>query len=414
MARVAGRPGPRERTPTLLTMSAVTDPAAGSAAGSVGRTATGPDPDSAALAWFDGWLATDLLETRDLRAEPDVLDSGGWWAVVGEFDGPITGYRFGSVRRAPRPRPAGPWRGPDPGSWRSSLDGPAYRDGVRAIQRSIAAGDVYQVNLCRLLSAPLPAGADPLALAQVLAAGNPAPYQGVLRLPDRWLVTASPELFLQRDGDRVTSSPIKGTAAPGGPFADKDVPENVMITDLVRNDLGRVARAGSVQVTALLHREEHPGLAHLVSTVTAVLRPEAGWRELLAATFPPGSVSGAPKSSALRVIDRLEPVSRGPYCGAIGYVSAGHPEDDHPEPHRPEEDHPGAGRHRARLAVGIRSFFTTGDLSGSDPRDPARLHFGTGAGITWGSDPDDEWAETELKAARLVSLASGTRPPPVR
>lgn len=340
-----------------------------------------------AFAWFDGRWATDLVRTVDLRTDPGVLDDGGWWAVVGEFEGPLWGHRFASVRPGPRPRPGSPWTGPAAGSWRSSLDGPAYRAGVRAIRESIAAGDVYQVNLCRLLSAPLPAGADPLALAEVLAAGNPAPYQGVLRLPDRWLVTASPELFLDRDGDRVTSSPIKGTAGPGQPFADKDVPENVMITDLMRNDLGRVARAGSVRVSALLHREEHPGLAHLVSTVTATLRPGVGWGELLDATFPPGSVSGAPKSSALRVIDRLEPVARGPYCGTIGYVDADH--------------------RRARLAVGIRGFFTTGDLSGADPRDPARLHFGTGAGITWGSDEGDEWAETELKAARLVALASG-------
>lgn len=346
-----------------------------------------PGNAAAAFAWFDGRWATDLVQTVDLRADPDVLDDGGWWAVVGEFEGPMWGHRFATVRRGPRPRSVGPWTGPTADAWRSSLDGPAYRAGVRAIREAISAGDVYQVNLCRLLSAPLPPGADPLALAEVLAAGNPAPYEGVLRLPDRWLVTASPELFLERDGAQVTSSPIKGTAGPRQPFAAKDGPENVMITDLMRNDLGRVARPGSVRVTALLHREEHPGLAHLVSTVTATLRPGVGWGQLLGATFPPGSVSGAPKSSALRVIDRLEPVARGPYCGTIGYVDA--------------------DRGRARLAVGIRGFFTTGDLAGADPRDPARLHFGTGAGITWGSDEDDEWAETELKAARLVALASG-------
>lgn len=348
-----------------------------------------PGATAPALAWFDGHLATDLVESVDLRADPGVLDDGGWWAVVGEFEGPLWGHRFATVRRAPRPRPARPWVGPSASAWRSSLDGAAYRAGVLAVREAIAAGDVYQVNLCRLLSAPLPVGADPLALAAVLARGNPAPWEGVLRLPDRWLVTASPELFLARDGDEVTTSPIKGTAGPGQPFAAKDEPENVMITDLMRNDLGRVARAGSVRVTALLHRQEHPGLAHLVSTVTATLRPGVGWGDLLAATFPPGSVSGAPKSSALRVIDRLETVRRGPYCGTIGYVDA--------------------DRGRARLAVGIRGFFTTGDLTGADPGDPGRLHFGTGAGITWGSDPDDEWAETELKASRLVALASGTQ-----
>jgi para-aminobenzoate synthetase component 1 len=196
------------------------------------------------------------------------------------------------------------------------------------------------------------------------------------------VVTASPELFLSRDRDVLASSPIKGTTQPGKPFADKDFPENIMITDLVRNDLGRIGRAGSVTVTALLERQEHPGLAHLVSTVTARLADNVGWAAILAATFPPGSVTGAPKIRAQQVISELEPVPRGPYCGAIGYVDAD------------------AGQ--ARLAVGIRTFHTVPGTAGSD-----QLLFGTGAGITYSSDPDAEWAETELKAARLIALASG-------
>ncbi len=122
--------------------------------------------------------------------------------------------------------------------------------------------------------------------------------------------------------------------------------------------------------------EEHPGLVHLVSTVRASVRPGVGWPDLLAASFPPGSVSGAPKSTALKAIRALEPVARGPYCGAIGYVDS--------------------DRERARLAVGIRTFWAVDGL----------LRFGTGAGITWESDPEREWDETELKAARLVGLAS--------
>jgi para-aminobenzoate synthetase component I len=155
-----------------------------------------------------------------------------------------------------------------------------------------------------------------------------------------------------------------------------------MITDLVRNDLGRIGRPGSVTVTELLARQEHPGLAHLVSTVTARLADGVGWSKILAATFPPGSVTGAPKIRAQEVITELEPVARGPYCGAVGYVDA--------------------DRRRARLAVGIRTFFTTADsaTTGGD-----LLHFGTGAGITYSSDPDAEWQETELKAARLIALA---------
>jgi para-aminobenzoate synthetase component 1 len=150
-----------------------------------------------------------------------------------------------------------------------------------------------------------------------------------------------------------------------------------MITDLVRNDLGAIAQTGSVDVLDLCAVEQHPGLVHLVSRVGARLRAEVGWPDILAATFPPGSVSGAPKSSALRIIGDVEPVSRGPYCGAVGWVDADH--------------------RRAVLAVGIRTFWLAGGA----------LHFGTGAGITWGSDPAREWEETELKARHLVGLASG-------
>ena len=340
-------------------------------------------PVPAPMAHFDGLLATDLVQVADLTADPGVLDRGGWWAVLATFEGELTGYRFAAVTATDLPTPSDPWRGPDPASWRSSMDETDFLDGVHRIRRSIEAGDVYQVNLCRLLSAPLGSGSDPVALAHLLADGNPAPYQGVLRLDDRWVVTASPELFLSRDGNLLSSSPIKGTTRPAQPFADKDFPENIMITDLVRNDLGRIGRPGSVTVTALLERQEHPGLAHLVSTVTARLADGVGWAEILAATFPPGSVTGAPKIRAQQVISELEPVPRGPYCGGIGYIDAD------------------AGR--ARLAVGIRTFFTSPDRSGGAGQ---LLNFGTGAGITYPSDPADEWAETELKAANLIALAS--------
>ncbi len=345
-------------------------------------------PARAPMAHVDGLLATDLIDVADLTADPGVLDRGGWWAVLATFEGAMTGYRFASVRPAALPEPAAAWHGPDQATWRSSLDEGAYIRGVHRIRRYIEAGDVYQVNLCRVLSAPLSRPSDPLALARLLAAGNPAPYQGVLQLGDRWVVTASPELFLSLDGDLLASSPIKGTTEPGKPFADKDFPENIMITDLVRNDLGRLGRPGSVTVTALLERQEHPGLAHLVSTISARLAEGIGWAAILAATFPPGSVTGAPKIRARQVISELEPVPRGPYCGAIGYVDA--------------------DARRARLAVGIRTFYTAPDRSAGDITGDL-LHFGTGAGITYSSEPDAEWAETELKAARLIGLASRPR-----
>lgn len=336
-------------------------------------------------AHFDGRLATDLVEVADLTADASPLDGGGWWALVATFEGRVTGYRFSRVTTAPlpSPEPGAGWSGPPPADWRSSLDRAGFVARVHRVREAIAAGEVYQVNVCRMLRAPVRA-ADPWALADRLADGNPAPYAGVVDVGDDWVVTASPELFLERDGDLVRSAPIKGTARPGEPFADKDFPENIMITDLVRNDLGRVARPGTVTVTGLLERQEHPGLAHLVSTVQARLRAGVGWNDLLAATFPPGSVTGAPKIRARQLISELEQVPRGPYCGAVGYVDAD------------------AGR--ARLAVGIRTFVgaSAGESGGG-----STVSFGTGAGITYASDAEDEWAETELKAARLIALASG-------
>src|SRR5581483_11418868 len=190
-----------------------------------------------------------------------------------------------------------------------------------------------------------------------------APHAAYVSLPARGIeiASASPERFLRRDGDVVESRPIKGTAASAGGFLPKDRAENVMIVDLVRNDLGRVCQWGSVSVPALCAVEAHPGLHHLVSTVRGRLRPDVGWGELLAATFPPGSVSGAPKLAALDVIGKLEPVPRGPYCGAVGWVDA--------------------DRRRADLAVAIRTFW----------REAGELHFGTGGGITWDSTAAGEW-----------------------
>jgi para-aminobenzoate synthetase component 1 len=196
------------------------------------------------------------------------------------------------------------------------------------------------------------------------------PAQGV------HVASASPECFLEREGSRVRSRPIKGTAATEDGFLAKDRAENVMIVDLVRNDLGRVCEWGTVSVPALCAVEAHPGLFHLVSTVEGRLRRGLGWADAIDATFPPGSVTGAPKLAALDAIAALEPVDRGVYCGAVGWVDA--------------------GRRRGALNVAIRTFWL----------DEGRLHFGTGGGITWDSDPDGEWAETELKAARLVALAS--------
>ncbi|CAO0833889.1 chorismate-binding protein [Streptomyces microflavus] len=336
------------------------------------------------MARFGGLVASGL---QDVTHDPAALDSSGFWAVCADFEGRTVCARFSSVRREEVPAPVpGAWRGPAAGQWATSLDREAYTAGVRRIRAYIAAGEVYQANLCRVLSAPLPdpGRADVDALTALLARGNPAPYAGTIRLPEHGVevATASPELFLRRDGRTVESGPIKGTGRTEDDLLEKDHAENVMIVDLVRNDLGRVCATGSVTVPDLCVVEKHPGLVHLVSTVRGELAEGAGWPELLAAAFPPGSVTGAPKSSALRIIEELERSPRGPYCGAIGWVDA--------------------DRGTASLAVGIRTFWI--DRTGSAPL----LRFGTGAGITWGSDPEREWDETELKASRLLAVASGT------
>ncbi|WP_371482909.1 chorismate-binding protein [Kitasatospora sp. NBC_00315] len=348
---------------------------------------SGPALPPSPLARFGGRLATGL---RDVTSDPAALDSAGFWAVVHDFEGRLTCARFDDVRPAPAPPRADAWRGPHPDSWRSSLDRSAYTAGVRRIREHIAAGEVYQANLCRVLSAPLPdpARSDIDALTGLLALGNPAPYAGTVRLPAHGveIATASPELYLRRDGDTVSSGPIKGTGRTEDDLLAKDHAENVMIVDLVRNDLGRVCATGTVTVPDLCVVEKHPGLVHLVSTVRGTLRADAGWPGLFAGTFPPGSVTGAPKSSALGIIDALERAPRGPYCGAVGWVDA--------------------DRGEGELAVGIRTFW----IDRADPEAPV-LRFGTGAGITWDSDPDREWAETELKAARLVAIASAAGTP---
>jgi para-aminobenzoate synthetase component I len=326
------------------------------------------------LAYLGGRLATGLVEiTDDLR----VLDRCGTWAVVITYEGIVTCARFDTWQGRTLPS-AHAWTGPPITGWSSSMDQVAYVAGVEEVRRRIAAGTVYQVNLCRVLSAPLGGNTDLRPLARLLADRHPAPYVGLITLPDAGIhvATASPELYLRRDRSLVKSSPIKGTARARGDLTDKDAAENVMIVDLVRNDLSRVCSTGSIAVEGLLTVEQHPGLVHLVSTVTGRLAPGRGWADLIGATFPPGSVTGAPKSTAVQAISELEPVPRGPYCGAVGWVDA--------------------DSGKGELAVGIRTFWAA----------DGQLHFGTGAGITWSSEPMREWNETELKAERLVGLAS--------
>ncbi|WP_159449638.1 chorismate-binding protein [Demequina sp. NBRC 110057] len=344
---------------------------------------------------FRGVRAWDAVEQIDALRDGHRLAEGGFWVLVGTFEGRVDAWRMAHVERGDAtPETTGrEWRGPAADAWVTSLDRRAYMAAVDRIRGDIRDGDVYQANLCRVLAARLaagPEGPDAVALSERLAAGNPSRFASRIAIPrtadaaGAWVVSASPELYLAVSGDTVTSAPIKGTAAPGEAMLPKDEAENVMITDLVRNDLSHVALPGTVTVPEFLGIHELPGLVHLQSTVEARLAPAFDWTApmwpaLLDGTFPPGSVSGAPKASALRIIAREERVARGPYCGAIGWIDA--------------------DRRQAELAVGIRTFWW-------DDADGGTLRFGTGAGITWGSESEREWDETELKANRLIGLAS--------
>ena len=317
--------------------------------------------------WMGNRLATNCVEISN---DPASLNKPGFWAVVNTFEGKWICARFENVVNAPLPQST--WQ-PVADQWSSSLNQDQYESNVELIKEKIAQGEIYQVNLCRVLTTqcdqPL------LGLAGRLQEANPAPYASYLKLPNLEIASASPELFLDRSGKRIKSTPIKGTATTAS-FGEKDKAENVMIVDLMRNDFGSICESGSVDVPRLLATQEHPGLFHLVSDVVGNLRSDIKWEDISEHLLPAGSISGAPKSSALKTIAQVEQVPRGPYCGVIGWV---------------EGD-------KALLSVGIRIFWSEND---------GKIHFGTGAGITWQSDPNQEWEETQLKAKRLTAIASG-------
>lgn len=322
-----------------------------------------------AMFWMGGRLATDLAE---ITHDPADLDDGGFWAVSTTFEGAFTAARFESVVRADFPTHQ--WAKIET-HWHSSRTQSQYIEYVESIQTSIAQGWVYQVNACRELSTPIDESRNLRGLFSSILVDNPAPWASYFEAPGINIASASPELFLKRTGNRVRTSPIKGTQLPGQThFGAKDIAENVMIVDLMRNDFGAICEGGTVNVPRLLASEPHPGLVHLVSDIEGELRAGISWSEIFSALQPAGSISGAPKSSAISVISENEN-ARGPYCGALGWVQGD----------------------ACELSVAIRIFF----------KDRA-LRFGTGAGITWGSVPKDEWEETELKARRLISIAGGS------
>ena len=290
-------------------------------------------------------------------------------------------------------RPAGPSPPPRIGAFVSGTSQAAYAAAVGRIQDYLRAGDVYQVNLSRRLVAPLTEG-DPLWIAAALRARSPAPHaiwmgrRGQPEGPvDAYLVGNSPERFLAVDATgAIETRPIKGTRPRAEGAADaalraelsgaaKDRAEHVMIVDLERNDLGRVCETGSVVVDGLLRVVALPTVFHLVSTVRGRLRAGVGLEELLRATFPGGSITGAPKRRAMEIIDELEPGPRGLYTGATGWLGA-------------------CGE--LELAVAIRTATVAG----------GELSLSVGGGIVIDSDAEAEWDETEVKARAFRALCS--------
>jgi para-aminobenzoate synthetase component 1 len=266
------------------------------------------------------------------------------------------------------------------GDWERTWAEGDYRDAIEEVRAAIARGDVYQVNLVQHLQAPF--AGDSHALARSLARLRPlrpAPFVG-----GGWaVVSASPELFLARRGRRIWTKPIKGTRPRGARVelaaSAKDAAEHLMIVDLERNDLSRVCEPGSVRWPELMSTHELAGVEHMVSTVEGTLRAGVGLAEILAATFPGGSVTGAPKIAAVDLIAQLEPVGRGASMGALGRVY---------------------GNGDFDLALTIRTFAIADGV----------VHLWVGGGVVWDSDPEAEVEESWVKARPLLA-AVGSRLP---
>jgi para-aminobenzoate synthetase component 1 len=356
-----------------------------------GETTSSPAPFAGGwvgfLAYEVGALWEGAEPRREHPPEPAAIfhrhDSGIAVGPTGEV------VRFGDkfAERIPPVPPVSPsWA---PGGLHDSLSEAGYRRAHELAREGIARGDFYQVNLTRRFRAPHSPRPDAREIFSRLAGEAPPPYSLMLRGTAADVLSASPELFLRADFQAGTAEmrPIKGTAARSkDPVRDaeserrlrasaKDRAENVMIVDLCRNDLGKVCETGTVRVTDLCRVRSHR-VHHLESTVVGRLRPGVAPLELLRATFPPGSVTGAPKRAAVRAIRGLEPVARGVYTGAAGYLDR-----------------------RGRLAFNV-AIRTTVVSDGE-----VRYH--AGGGIVWDSVAEDEREEGDLKAEEFFSLFEG-------
>ena len=369
---------------------AVTGPAVWDALARSGRR---PGPAPMAGGWI-GLLSYDLGGTVERLPEPRPDPGGPPVAALARYDtvalidddgrgivASVAGEDeaddlAAAIAAAP---PLAPLPAPARRPVATSLPGEAYREAVEAARELIRAGDCYQVNLAQRLTAPW--DEPPLALARRLwSAAGPTARRAFVALPEGAVASASPELLASLRDGVARSEPIKGTA-PLGMTAElalsaKDRAEHVMIVDLVRNDLGRVARPGRVRVARLFDALPTPYVEHLVSEVVADLRDDAGPADLLRAVFPGGSVTGCPKVRAMEVIHELEPVGRGPAYGSVLALGA----DGSLE-----------------ASVAIRTAWVTG----------GEARYWCGGAVVWDSDPEAERAEAWAKAAPFLAATGG-------
>jgi para-aminobenzoate synthetase/4-amino-4-deoxychorismate lyase len=288
---------------------------------------------------------------------------------------------------------------PETERWLCEMDAPRHAADLDAIRGAIAQGDAYLVNHTTRFRRPWDQNENPLSLYRRLVAGYNGGYHVYIETTEWAIACGSPELFFDFSSGRLTARPMKGTA-PRGRWAAEDAEkaaalhtstkeraENVMVVDLLRNDIGRIAATGTVTVPQLWQVERHPSLWQLTSTVTAAARPETGLADVFGALFPCASVTGAPKVSVMGIIADLERAPRGVYCGAVGVIRPG------PTPANPNDV-------SARFAVGIRTAVV----------DKARqlVEYGSGGGITWDSSPESEWEEVLLKAKSVIGVMSTT------
>ena len=268
--------------------------------------------------------------------------------------------------------------------WRSNVFAPEYRAGIERVREYILDGDIFQANIAQTFTSQLPDGFDPFALYLRLRRTNAAPFGAFFDFGDLQIASSSPERFLSLCGDRVEARPIKGTAKRSGGreeddrlsaellASEKDRAENVMIVDLLRNDIARVCEADSVEVPVLCGLESYAAVHHLVSVVTGKLAEGRDAADLIAAAFPGGSITGAPKIRAMEIITEIEKTARGAYCGSLGYIGFDGSMD---------------------LNIAIRTV--------SFEKGEAKL--AAGGGITVLSDPAAEYEETFTKATRVFA-----------